>query len=190
MKIYNRVQLSDAERAQIECVRNKDGKAVDPNTGKVLEKGKIDIGHKYGYEERAMQKCAKRCGMSQKEYNKMMKNPKLYRFEDRHENRSHLHECKNTKEQMHKCMQVIREFKNKDNGKSLLPARERNTLVRAKSQQKSQSSRSDMALKSVSYAGKLGYSGSGRGSASTGSLGGSGKGTSAGGKGDGGGKGK
>lgn len=189
MKIYNRARLNEAERAQVECVRNKDGKAVDPNTGKILEEGKIDIGHKYGYEEHAMQECARRCGMSQKDYTRMMKNPKLYQLEDRHENRSRLHECKNPKEQRHKCMQVIREFKNKDNGKSLLSARERNALVQEKPQQKSQSSRSksSIASKSVSNAGKLGHSGNGKGSASTGkstgNSGGSGKGTSAGGKG-------
>lgn len=136
MGIYSRARLSSAERGLVEAKYNSKGQMVDPNTGRALEQGKIDLGHKYGYEERAMQRCAKRSGLNQKDYSKMMRNPKLYQWEDRGENRKHSHECKNSREQIQKCMQVIREYKNKNNGKSLKSARERNATSRTVSQSK------------------------------------------------------
>lgn len=103
MGIFNRARLSNAEKALVEARYNTKGQMVDPNTDKVLEKGKIDLGHKYGYEERVMQRCAARSGLLQKDYSNMMRNPKLYQWEDRSENRSHRHECKNSRKQIHKC---------------------------------------------------------------------------------------
>ena len=121
MAIYNRGRLSKAEKAQVPFKYNEKGQKVDPNRPDiVLKEGQIDLGHKYGYEERMMQKCAKKCGMSQRDYTKMMKNPDLYQWEDMRINRGGRYECKNTREQRHNCMQFIRSYRNKDSGKNLL----------------------------------------------------------------------
>ncbi|MBR4026476.1 MAG: HNH/ENDO VII family nuclease [Lachnospiraceae bacterium] len=150
MPLYSRAQLSKSEKAQVERLYNENNQQIDPNTKKPLQEGKIDLGHKYGYEEKVMQMCAKRCGLTQREYHKMMKNPKLYQWEDTHENRTHKHECKNFKEQIHNCMKVIREYKNSENGKNLEPSRERNAM-KAKS---TQSSRTIKGFSTKSYSGK------------------------------------
>lgn len=124
----NRTALSATEKSQVAVSYNSKGQAVDPHTRQPLSKGKIDIGHRYGYEEKALQRCAERCHMTQKQYNQMIKEnaQKLFHLEDRTQNRSHKHECKNVREQNRKCMQLIREFKNKTNGKSTQSARIRN----------------------------------------------------------------
>lgn len=124
----NRAALSATEKSQVAVSYNSKGQAVDPHTRQPLSKGKIDIGHRYGYEEKALQRCAERCHMTQKQYNQMIKEnaQKLFHLEDRTQNRSHKHECKNVREQNRKCMQLIREFKNKSNGKCTQSARIRN----------------------------------------------------------------
>lgn len=124
----NRAALSATEKSQVAVSYNSKGQVVDPHTRQPLSKGKIDIGHRYGYEEKALQRCAERCHMTQKQYNQMIKENarKLFHLEDRTQNRSHKHECKNVREQNRKCMQLIREFKNKSNGKSSQSARTRN----------------------------------------------------------------
>lgn len=114
MGYLHRVQPNKAITAQIEGCYNSKGQIVDPNTGKVLEAGKIDRGHKYGYEERAMQKCAEKCHMTQGEYAKMMQNPKLYQLEDQSSNRSGKFECKDYSTQLKNCFKVIREFQDKE----------------------------------------------------------------------------
>lgn len=114
MGYLHRVTPNKATTAQIEGSYNSKGQMVDPNTGKVLEAGKIDRGHKYGYEERAMQRCAEKCHMTQGEYAKMMQNPKLYQMEDRSSNRSGKYECKDYSTQLKNCFSVIREFQGKE----------------------------------------------------------------------------
>lgn len=114
MGYLHRVQPNKATTAQIEGSYNSKGQMVDPNTGKVLEAGKIDRGHKYGYEERVMQKCAEKCHMTQGEYARMMQNPKLYQKEDRSSNRSRKFECKDYSTQLKNCFKVIREFQGKE----------------------------------------------------------------------------
>lgn len=113
MGYLRRVQPNKSTKMQIKAQYNEKGQMLDANTKQVLQKGKIDIGHKKGYEERVMRKAAEKCHMSQKEYNEMMQNPKLYQLEDRHNNRSHLYESKNYSEQIKKCISVIREYKGK-----------------------------------------------------------------------------
>ncbi len=133
MSFYDRAKLSASEKAKVEYAKNDKNQNVDANNKNVLlQKGKIDLGHKYGYEEKVMQKCAKKCGLSQRDYTKMMKNPNLYQWEDRHLNRSHINECKNFREQIHNCMQVIREYRNKEKGKNLQSLKERNFVTLSK----------------------------------------------------------
>ena len=77
---------------------NSKGQILDANTKEVLEPGKMDRGHKYGFEERAMQRCAEKCHMSQKDYRNMMQNPQLYQWESSYNNRSGKFECKDFSE--------------------------------------------------------------------------------------------
>lgn len=89
MSYLHRVTPNKATSQNIEAIYNEKGQMLDANTKEVLVQGQIDKGHKHGYEEQAMRVCAERCHMTQKEYNKMMQNPKLYQFESSHNNRSH-----------------------------------------------------------------------------------------------------
>ncbi|MBR1912462.1 MAG: HNH/ENDO VII family nuclease [Treponema sp.] len=125
----NRTALNATEKSQVAVSYNSKGQAVDPHTRQPLNMGKVDIGHRYGYEEKALQRCAERCHMTQKQYNQMVKEnaKRLFHLEDRTQNRSHKHECKDFKTQNRKCMQLIREFKNKSNGKSKQSAKVRNS---------------------------------------------------------------
>lgn len=178
MSIYSRAKLSASEKAKVEYTKNDKNQNVDPNNKNVvLQKGKVDLGHKYGYEEKVMQMCAKKCGMSQRDYNKMMKNPDLYQWEDRHLNRSHVNECKNFREQIHNCMKVIREYRNKDNGKNLQPLKERNSAALSKIASHQQSSKGQAHSP---HGGKSATSGGGK-DASTGGIGAGGKGAASGG---------
>lgn len=88
-------------------VRN--GQLMDANTGKRI-RGKADIGHRSGYEERVMRECAERMHLSQKDYNNLMNNPKLYQFEDHRSNRSHKYEETNKKAQVSKAMREINKY--------------------------------------------------------------------------------
>lgn len=100
--------------ANIEAVYNEKGQMLDANTKEVLVQGQIDKGHKHGYEEQAMRMCAERCHMTQKDYNKMMQNHKLYQFESSHNNRSHKFESTDRMQQLHNCFEVIRDYKGKN----------------------------------------------------------------------------
>ena len=108
----NRTQLNAAEKAQVVTIYNDKGQAVDPHTKQPLQPGKIDLGHRTGLEERALQRCAERAGMTQKQYNQMVKAniPRLFYWEDRTQNRKHEHECKDVKVQDRNCNKLIREF--------------------------------------------------------------------------------
>ncbi|MCH4245390.1 PAAR-like domain-containing protein [Acinetobacter gerneri] len=81
----------------------KNGKFIDPNTGKTiaggkmrpysLADGKYDLGHIPGHEHRYEVEKAKINGLTQKEFNDKMNNPDLYQIEDPLENQSHKHEA-------------------------------------------------------------------------------------------------
>ena len=124
----NRTQLNATEKAQVQTVYNSKGQAVDPHTKQPLQPGRIDRGHKYGYEEAAMERCAEKCHMTQRQYNQMVKQNagKIFWWEGQKENRSHKYECKDPQVQNKQCMKLIREYLNQDNGKSKLSAKERN----------------------------------------------------------------
>lgn len=112
-----RVTPNKATAQNIEAIYNEKGQMLDVNTKEVLIQGQIDKGHKPGYEERAMRLCAERCHMTQKEYRKMMQDPRLYQFESSHNNRSHKFESKDYVEQLHKCFEVIRNYKGRNRNK-------------------------------------------------------------------------
>lgn len=118
MSYLHRVTPNKATSQNIEAIYNEKGQMLDANTKEVLVQGQIDKGHKHGYEEQAMRACAERCHMTQKEYNKMMQNPKLYQFESFRNNRSHKFESKDRMEQLHKCFEVIRDYKGKNRNKA------------------------------------------------------------------------
>jgi len=112
MSYLHRVSPNKSTSSQIKATY-KDGKMVDANTKEVLKPGQIDKGHKAGYEERVMRKCAEKVHMSQKDYNKMMQDPRLYQFETSKNNRSHKFESKNYSLQLHNCFEVIRNYQSK-----------------------------------------------------------------------------
>ena len=114
MSYLHRVAPNKNTSANIEAVYNEKGQMLDANTKEVLVQGQIDKGHKHGYEEQAMRMCAERCHMTQKDYNKMMQNHKLYQFESSHNNRSHKFESTDRMQQLHNCFEVIRDYKGKN----------------------------------------------------------------------------
>lgn len=119
MSYLHRATPNKKTSANIEAVYNEKGQMLDANTKEVLIQGQIDRGHKHGYEEQAMRMCAERCHMTQKEYNKMMQNPKLYQFESSHNNRSHKFESTDRMQQLHNCFEVIRDYKGKSRNKAI-----------------------------------------------------------------------
>ena len=118
MSYLHRVSPNKTTSSQIQ-VTYKDGKMVDANTKEVLKPGQIDKGHKAGYEERVMRKCAEKVHMSQKDYNKMMQDPRLYQFETSKNNRSHKFESKNYSLQLHNCFEVIRNYQSKHRSRNV-----------------------------------------------------------------------
>lgn len=117
MSYLYRVTPNKNTTAEIVGEYNEKRQLLDANTKEVLVQGKIDRGHKHGYEERVMRKCAERCHMTQKEYSRMMQNSKLYQFESSHNNRTHKFESNNHKQQLHNCFEVIRDYKGKNRNK-------------------------------------------------------------------------
>ncbi len=118
MSYLHRVSPNKTTSSQIKATY-KDGKMVDANTKEVLKPGQIDKGHKAGYEERVMRKCAEKVHMSQKDYNKMMQDPRLYQFETSKNNRSHKFESKNYSLQLHNCFEVIRNYQSKHRSRNV-----------------------------------------------------------------------
>ena len=118
MSYLHRVSPNKTTSSQIQATY-KDGKIVDANTKEPLKAGQIDKGHKAGYEERVMRKCAERVHMSQKDYNRMMQDPRLYQFETSKNNRSHKFESQNYSLQLHNCFEVIRNYKGKNRDKTI-----------------------------------------------------------------------
>lgn len=123
-----RTRLGKNEERVAERTYNNKGQLVDQNNPKVvLKQGQINKGHKYGYENAALIRCAERCGMTQREFNKMNRQYayKTLQLEDAHGNKGHSFECKDKRVQNHNCMKIIREYKNQNNGKNLQPSIER-----------------------------------------------------------------
>jgi RHS repeat-associated protein len=81
------------ETVEAKAPKTKDGKFIDPNTGKPIE-GKYDLGHKRGSEFRREKVKAEAEGLSQEEFNNKMNDPKLYQVENPSSNRSHKYEKK------------------------------------------------------------------------------------------------
>lgn len=77
------------EAIQNAAPKTKDGKFIDPNTGKVIE-GKFHYGHKFGMEHRRLKAEAEAKNMSQKEFNEHINNrPEHFQVEDPISNMSH-----------------------------------------------------------------------------------------------------
>jgi hypothetical protein len=76
--------------------------------------------------------------MTQKEFNAMIKQNanRIFHWQDRTENRNHDHECKDYKIQNRKCIQLIREFKNKIDGTNRQSARTKNSKSTAEPRSK------------------------------------------------------
>lgn len=68
--------------------KNEKGQFLDANTGKPIER-KINIGHRYGHEYWREAEKAEKEGLTQKEFNDRMNNPKILQIEDEHSNKSH-----------------------------------------------------------------------------------------------------
>ena len=62
-----------------------------------LRKGKYDLGHRKGSEFQKMKEVAEKKGLTQKQFNDQMNDPKHYQVEHPSENRSHKHEAKRSK---------------------------------------------------------------------------------------------
>lgn len=67
---------------------------LDPNTGRVLIPGQIDLGHQRGKEWHSRKKQHQEKGSTRKEVIEAENDPSLYQWEDRSENRSRKHEKK------------------------------------------------------------------------------------------------
>lgn len=71
--------------------KTAEGRFIDPNTGAPID-GKYDLGHKPGNEFWREKAKAQSEGLTQKQFNDRMNNPKYYQIEDPVSNRSHQHE--------------------------------------------------------------------------------------------------
>ena len=107
-----RPQFTKAERIE-KLGKTKNGMYKDPNTKTYHKLNEVDLGHKAGYEFKSMKNVAQRVGMSQEDFNKMMKNAKNYQAEYYKNNRSHKYECKDSKVQRKNAFSMIREYYNK-----------------------------------------------------------------------------
>lgn len=114
----HRVAPNNKTTQEIKFETNSRGQILDANTKEVLEPGKMDRGHKYGFEERVMRRCAEKCHMSQENYRNMMQNPRLYQWESSYNNRSGKFECKDFSVQLHNCMEVIRNYYGKQRARA------------------------------------------------------------------------
>jgi RHS repeat-associated protein len=87
------IRKSTREAVEAGAAKTPDGKFIDPNTGKVIE-GKYDLGHKPGHEFRREKAKAEAEGLTQKQFNDRMNDPKKYQIEDPCSNRGHCYEKK------------------------------------------------------------------------------------------------
>lgn len=148
------------------------GRMLDANTKEVLQPGKMDRGHKYGFEERVMQRCAEKCHMSQKDYRKMMQDSRLYQWESSRNNRSGKFECKDYSVQLHNCMEVIRDYRGKQRTRATSKFKPTEYSPRLKSNGRNIAGQKNGNAKTVSGARTISgaRTASGRFSASKGSL--------------------
>src|SRR5699024_10932228 len=84
---------STREEVENRAEKNENGKFLDANTGKPIDKA-YDLGHKPGHEYRYEKARAEKEELSQKEFNDRMNNPDYYQIEDPSTNRSHKYEMK------------------------------------------------------------------------------------------------
>jgi hypothetical protein len=91
----NRVKLQKGTKEAVQDASlKKDGKFIDPNTGKPIEKGQEVYGHKTGQEWSKYKKDPANAGKSRKEVIKDQNEPKTYQLEDKKSNASHKYEEK------------------------------------------------------------------------------------------------
>lgn len=148
----HRVAPNKSTTQGIKVKTDSKGRMLDANTKEVLESGKMDRGHKYGFEERVMQRCAEKCHMSQKDYRNMMQDSRLYQWESSHNNRSGKFECKDFSVQSHNCMEVIRSYYGKQRTRSTPKFKSTEFSPKIKSSDKSISGQRHDSAKAVSGA--------------------------------------
>lgn len=87
------IRKSVREAVEKAAPRAPDGRPIDPNTLKPID-GKPDLGHKHGNEFKREKDAAEAEGLTQKEFNDKMNDPKKYQLEDPSSNRSRKYEKK------------------------------------------------------------------------------------------------
>ena len=91
----NRVKLQKGTKEAIQDASlKKDGKFIDPNTGKPIEKGQEVYGHKTSQEWSKYKKDPANAGKSRKEVIKDQNDPNKYQIQDKKSNASHKYEEK------------------------------------------------------------------------------------------------
>lgn len=99
MTSLRRTSISRSERLRLLGETDHDGKYTDANTGEKFTLEQTDLGHKQGYEERALRSTAERLNFSQAEYNDMIRHSEdyigssIFQPEGRSNNRSHRFEA-------------------------------------------------------------------------------------------------
>jgi RHS repeat-associated protein len=94
MKSRVKLQKGTKEAVKDAAPKTKDGRFIDPNTGKPIEKGQEVIGHKTGQEWSKYKKDPANQGKTRKEVIKDQNDPKKYQIEDKKSNASHKYEEK------------------------------------------------------------------------------------------------
>jgi hypothetical protein len=94
--LKNRVKLQKGtkEAVQDAASKTKDGKFIDPNTRKPIQKGQEVYGHKTGQEWSKYKKDPANQGKTRKEVIKDQNDPNKYKIEDRKSNASHKYDEK------------------------------------------------------------------------------------------------
>jgi hypothetical protein len=94
--LSNRVKLQNNTKETIKnnAPKTKDGRFIDPNTRKPIEKGKEVYGHKTGKEWSKYKKDPANQGKTRKEVIKDQNDPNIYQIEDKKSNASHKYEEK------------------------------------------------------------------------------------------------
>ncbi len=87
------LRKATVEAIEAAAPRDARGRPIDPNTGTPIQ-GKPDRGHVPGHEFRREKAAAEAEGLSQKQFNDRMNNPKLYQLENPSTNRSRRYEQK------------------------------------------------------------------------------------------------
>ena len=95
----NRVRPRQGTKMEIReaALKTKDGKYLDPNTGKPIENGQEVFGHKTGHEWSKYKNDPTNISKTRKEVIEDQNNPNIYQIEDRKSNASHKYEEKSIK---------------------------------------------------------------------------------------------